>query len=432
MPTDVFRILLGQIQREDVNAVSQVSRACRVQCEPLLFRTVTLNDGTKHGVRTPARVMDRLQKPGDALAKHVRDLVVAPSQEPSRSFSQTIVRILKNLQHLASFSWNAEYHIPAVVLDSLHHAHPSAQLKVTNHNRQCLPLDQTLLSSPQLQTLDMTVGCIHYGRPQDAAGICELPHLKELLVEGGNLKALRLHLIKVQHGSAAARTRFAGYGASDVGPLNFRFEEGDAFPALEEMVLRQKESLRLEYGSESGFGLGAAHCEDWKRCMDWSNMRKLDLGRTDCVHLLHRLTGALHQLTTLRFEAFPNDRVLQVFLSSVPRLVDLTMVSSQAFFFDRATNTICNTAGAQLKTLVLEIDCPGSKSWLPDRFRNVLESCYRLESFKSVIDKQVAVGDWTSDEEGLSASEKYERMRVTGTQIPSMLFLVSYLLEKEM
>ncbi|KAF1936494.1 hypothetical protein EJ02DRAFT_83208 [Clathrospora elynae] len=285
------------------------------------------------------------------------------------------MHVLRNVKDLSSFGWNTGYQIPSAVLDCLQRGHPSAQLRLTDHNRQGIPLDEALLSSPQLHTLDITVGCIFYCKFQYPAGICELPHLKRLLIRGGNLKILRIRFVRLEHGSVAARARFQGYGAADVGPLNFRFEETDKFPALEELVLQQSENSRIEYD------LGAKHCEDWKRFMNWSNMRTLDLGPKNCENLLRSLTGAVVTgLQTLRFKAFPDGDILEAFFRCVPKLAQLHMTST---------------------------DFPTFNAAIP-----------KLEYFKSNRGKQVAVGKWTPDEIRLAAGGKYDRMNVTGSERP--------------
>ena len=118
--------------------------------------------------------------------------------------AQTIVPILENVQDLASFSWNADKLLPAVVLECFHCRHPEAKLKVTYRNERGTPLDEDLLSSPQLHTLHISVGCVVNGRLPNTTYILELPALKDLLIRGDNLKTLRLCHTKLERGSQLA------------------------------------------------------------------------------------------------------------------------------------------------------------------------------------------------------------------------------------
>ena len=70
-------------------------------------------------------------------------------------------------------------------------------------------------------------------------GKLELNYLKSLLIQGGNLKVLRLQFEEIKHGSKAARNRFEGYDPAEYDPGTFKFDEGEMMPALEKLVLRE-------------------------------------------------------------------------------------------------------------------------------------------------------------------------------------------------
>jgi hypothetical protein len=416
-----------------------------MRCEASLFRTITLGR-----LIIPPALLSKLSQHGHPFAEHVRHLVVSSEYVSD----QTIVSILRNLPNLASLSWNVDKHIPAAVLDSFHRTHPEAHLKVTNHSRQGILLDETLLLSPQLHTLDISVGCILHG---NLGYITELPALEDLLIRGGSLKVLRLHLTRLEHGSkavrtryheclladdgplnvsidrgdtAAARTPFQGYCAADAGPLNFRFEDGDTFPALEELVIKQekvKSGQRRSAGAAYDFS--AKHCEDWAHCMDWGQLRTLDLVSSPHPrYLLRSIAEAVPLLETLRFEAFPDpDNALTSLLHQTPKLETLHMKSNPLdtveSAFEAAVLTICATVGPQLHSLALECNVRRRVEWQSNHLRTLLTACAKLRRLKVVVGTAMVdgvrapdqvEGDWKADEVGIGPEEKFDRMIVPG------------------
>jgi hypothetical protein len=416
-----------------------------MKCEASLFRTITLGP-----LITPPTILPKLLQLGDPFTEHVRHLVVSSTY----ASDQTITAFLRNFQNLASFSWNVDKDIPAAVLDGFHCTHPEAHLNVTNHSRQGILLDESLLLSPQLHTLDISVGVILHG---ELGYITELPALKDFLIRGGSLKVLRLHLTRLEHGSKAvraryyecsladdgplnvsidqgdttvARTPFQGYCAADAGPLNFRFEDGDTFPALEELVIKQEEVKSGQRPSAgAAYDFSAKHCEDWARCMHWEQLRTLDLGSTPHPrYLIQSIASAVPLLDTLRFEAFPDpDNALTSLLHQTPKLKILHMKSYPSdrteSAFDAAVLTIFETVGPHLHSLALECNVRRRVEWQSNHLRTLLTACCQLRRLKVVVGTAMVdgvrapdqvEGEWKEDEVGLGPEEKFDRTIVPG------------------
>jgi hypothetical protein len=393
------------------------------------FRTIVSGVPQEKGSNTSTSIVSSLERHDGRLAKAVRHLVIPFYPDQSFVPTKIILRIMKSTKSLASFSWNADYAIPSSILEALHHDHASALLKVTNHNRKGLPLDEALLSSPQLHTLDITIGCISRGTTNPQEGNCELPRLKTLIMRGGNLKVLRVRLSKVEYFSNAARIQFSSPSVAAVGPFHFRFQQTDTFPTLEELAISRADDLAPAYD------LSAKHCSDWFHAMDWSEMRVLDLVSTHSGYLLREITGLVPKLHTLRFNPSSVDSdVLESFLETVPLLTDVKLVSGYTSHtysngFNATVTRVCSTIGSQLRSLQIECKSSHALSWLPDRFQEILGLCPQLAYFKSVIDGQIATGEWEGHVIDKSASYKYALMSVAGTKEPGMEF--PYLLHDE-
>lgn len=384
------------------------------------FRTIASGVHRNNGHSNPASIVNSLKRNNGRLAKAVRHLVIPSHPDHSYISTTTILNIMESTQNLASFSWNANYAIPLRVLEALHRDHPSARLKVTNHNRKDLALDEALLSSPQLHTLDITVRCIHRGttRPQDGNG--DLSNLKTLLMRGGNLKVLRLRLSKLEHFSIAKRSQYNTSTVVAVGPSHFRFQHTDTFPMLEELVISRADNLAPVYE------FSPKHCSDWAYAMDWSEMRILDVASTNSEHLLREIAGLVPKLHTLRLNPSSIDRdTLESFLHTVPLLTDLKLVSgstSKVYIgsFDKAVTRVCETIGPQLRSLQIECKFHLTMPWQSARFQEVLGLCPQLRYFESIIDGLVSTGEWEGDVVSKPASYKYALMSSTSTRESGM------------
>jgi hypothetical protein len=239
---------------------------------------------------------DRLRNPDDELRKHVRRFNVGPYKF-SRLCpeAQVLADVLRNIESLTDFSWNVAVPMPDEVLAILSAKWPDVKLHVTNGYRgRCspstdsvlMPLNTRLLSSPQLFALDCTVYG-HWTDPNQKEGhLSELPSLKTCLLQATSLKRLRL--------AVKLATSPQDTWASGPGP-NFDFQAGEVFPALEYLSL-----------VPNGYDLSEGHCQQWLAAMDWSKLRRLDLGDGSPAHLFSALTGKVPQLKALHFGFWPD------------------------------------------------------------------------------------------------------------------------------
>jgi hypothetical protein len=123
-----------------------------------------------------------------------------------------------------------------------------------------------------------------------------------------NLKSLRLS----GKGTSAA---FPGY---QDGPLNFDFRHGhDTFPALEEL------SFDIQH-----YYFSLQHCQSWKMTMDWTKLRKLDLGLVLPEHFISALTDRIPQLKVLTFRVGEVD-LMKRFLDSINGLEEVTILNAR-------------------------------------------------------------------------------------------------------
>jgi hypothetical protein len=114
--------------------------------------------------------------------------------------------------------------------------------------------------------------------------------LKQYLMDGNSLKILRFGFENMDPRLLNDDTVKTNMSKWDDGPLNFHWQDGDHFPALEEFSLRG--AVEYEFSADQ--------CEAWVRCMDWSRLRKLDLGqRITSLYLFQLLTGKVAQLKSL-------------------------------------------------------------------------------------------------------------------------------------
>jgi hypothetical protein len=128
-----------------------------------------------------------------------------------------------------------------------------------------------------------------YGQLLAGDRYSEFSAFKNCLLKAGGLKSLTLHLA-------------SAYGAANAdhlpGELNLQLKVGDTFPALE--------SLALSGQCYDRYRLDARHCQIWVQCMDWSQLRHLDLGHATSQYLLPALIGQVRNLVSLRFGFWPN------------------------------------------------------------------------------------------------------------------------------
>ncbi|KAH0566254.1 hypothetical protein GP486_000352 [Trichoglossum hirsutum] len=236
----------------------------------------------------------RMLDPNDEILQHVRDLTIEDFSGDSRVFNQTSLKaIIGNLKQLNAFSWNAAKWIPEDVITKLEDQWPDARLSVTNHRRldaadEDMNIDIRLLSSPLLHSLRFT---IHYlGIGTDNGTLSELPKLKEILLKSSRLKVLHLKLCQ----------------GIPTYPNDYRRFKIDISKAPQWLYLPLLPSDRLTPLHElmlsdwPPYYLSRQHCEIWRECMDWSQLRCLDLGAGCPGNFFEALLGRVPNLKSLR------------------------------------------------------------------------------------------------------------------------------------
>jgi hypothetical protein len=152
-------------------------------------------------------------------------------------------------------------------------------------------MDCLLLSSPQLHSLRLNV---YFDAPYvhpSVNGPSELQILKQCLIRGNSIKVLHIALEYVDKMLYGKTPSSLGVQSWEDGPLNFHWQDGDRFPALEEW----RWSGRTEYVfSEQQFNM-------WHRCMNWDQLRTLDFGFQPITTMLpfKSLAGRVQRLNRL-------------------------------------------------------------------------------------------------------------------------------------
>ncbi|RMZ72424.1 hypothetical protein GMOD_00007406 [Pyrenophora seminiperda CCB06] len=366
LPLVVFRMVLGFLHEDDpktLYALRSVSRACRNESDALLFHTSKLQDHIyrhegdilweeTYGDPEVWRLEDfKLHRAAKGLlqsmldetspiAGHIRhlqigrlrqdvfDSIIAPALGKVLT-CLTNLRSLSLLLVLIRTSWDTNIPIPENVLDVFHSAHPTARLHVTNTLRERKPMDRLLLSSPQLHSLEMSIYFDSVGVCPLVMGRSELQILKSCLMQGNSVKVLRLGLEDAEKNLWGKKIRSLGVENWEDGPLNFHWQDGDRFPALEEWAWTGL--VQYVYSTQQ--------LEMWRQCMDWTQLRVLDFGFMSLASLLplELLAGHVPRLNCLTVVIITSDRrhgmddparsllTFEAFLRSVPTLRKLCL-----------------------------------------------------------------------------------------------------------
>jgi hypothetical protein len=278
------------------------------------------------------------------------------------------------VQILTTNSWNLRFAIPKGVLAALHDKQPTTRLHVTNLSRKqsgaYIPLDTSLLSSPQLHSLTYIVYAKRVQTPYGELEYrSEFATLSKCLLHAKKLKCLRLSID--EHAS--------NQDCWSAGPMSLTFGDGPPFPALEELALPHRK-----------YHLTASHCRQWLHAMDWSKLQRLDLGYGSPPHLFVALTGRVPQLKALKFgisdhaPMIPNwdcedMAVVTRFLDSVDGLEEVDALHFQGTDFDRIKRAFVEKHGRTLKNLRVHYWAALAKGWEWTDVRHLVEHCPRLQ-----------------------------------------------------
>lgn len=265
--------------------------------------------------------------------------------------------------------------MPSSLLVALH-ARPKIRLEVFIPERYGKPMQHALLASPSLHKLDFTIFGFVYQKPCPS----EFRTFKRLLGKGGGLKSLTLHVS--DYGDKAPTVR----PDLEEGELNFNFEPGDNFPALEELIL----------DCYDRYYLSAAHCDIWTTCMNWSYLKNLDLGHATPQYLLPTLTGLVPQLKRLRFGFWRNAhrsnaswgssqdlKVVINFVQSIKALEEIVLISWDDVQCTQIRPAIFTQHGDSLRTVEHDLDF--RDSWNLGHFEELREKVSGLEELNVTI-----------------------------------------------
>ncbi|KAH7411658.1 hypothetical protein DE146DRAFT_627711 [Phaeosphaeria sp. MPI-PUGE-AT-0046c] len=271
----------------------------------------------------------RLRNVNDGLAAHVETLEVATSE--ARDFTG----VLENLVGLRVLNWSIHDHIPLHILEFLNTC-PRIRLHLApGHSRpDVAPLDKDALASPLLHTLDYII----YGQLFTANKPSEFASFKKCVLQAGGLRDLTIDV--------------------------------------------------KDYGI---YNLNTRHCEMWVQCMDWSQLRSLDLGHTSPQYLLPALTGRVSGLVSLCFSFWPNHRdpwapwanpanldIVRHFLESINALHVVTLdTDCDAECSSKTRPSLLPKYGPSLRKLSVWLRMGGS--WCLSHFEELEKYAPRLE-----------------------------------------------------
>jgi hypothetical protein len=321
---------------------------------------------------------------------------------------------------LTNSSWDTNIPVPEPVLDVFHTTHAAACLHVTNCLRERKPLDRLLLSSPQLHSLRMNVYFDFVGVCPVVKGSSEFQILKRCLMQGNSIKVLHLALENVDkyfYGSAVS-----GLGIQDWehGPLNFHWQDGDRFPALEEWG----------WSGLTHYVYSEQQLDMWRRCMDWTQLRVLDFGDHPLTSMLPfpSLAGHVPRLNSLAVfisaekqhdmhEPTRTIPILEEFLRSIPALEKLRLKWN---FIPDCLSTILALQGHSLRELDLYHARSGD-AWDQHRYIDILTKAPQLHHLRvrhlssqgPIVDFQ---GTWYGHAIDSSPSAKYTAMEDVGIE----------------
>lgn len=223
---------------------------------------------------------------------------------------------------------------------------PKALLHLDLSYRRPEPLDAELLGSPQLFALKIKLFRDYNSATRHFHS--EFQALTRILVNSNGLKTL-----------SVTQGVNPGWYSGDqkcIGPLNLNLVPGDELPPL----------LELQF-SETDYHATEAHMQQWARSMDWSKLRRLDVGRYPPRYVFQTLTGLLPQLKSLAvgFYDVPLSHVwscepdtVKAFLESIDALEELSWMNYSTDCWSAAWPSIVKKHGPSLRKLKLRWENP--------------------------------------------------------------------------
>ncbi|KAL8911462.1 MAG: hypothetical protein Q9172_007673, partial [Xanthocarpia lactea] len=262
--------------------------------------------------------MESLSDPNNDLYLHVRHLVILDyivgvgmglSDEVGHEYDlNSMISRLRRLQYFRygndplvvidnyiCRSWYIESPIPDSLLAKLEHYHPDVKLLVGSYNQPII--GTRLFSSPSLYALGF---CILNHFPTSTASrqlkqCSRLPELREVLLRSPNLRRLD---IMFGADRISSSVNWLGDTASPH-ILCLPLRPSDRLPPLQELIVS---------GNPQIYEFTLEHCQQWKQCMDWSQLRRLDLGMSCPQHFFEQFRETLPNLRSLTMGIRTGDR----------------------------------------------------------------------------------------------------------------------------
>lgn len=307
-------------------------------------------------------------------------------------------------------SWDSYVPLPDRLLETLHRRFPDATLSISLRS-----LDQTVIHSPQLDRLCISLPCLD-ANPGERAKLWE--QLKQILVQGRNLRALTLDVYpdlalrqsertiskndqdcfsdaSVLIRNDAPSVSFPGAAIHALLPsslpadkVELPLEPGDKLPSLQHLDIRA-----------NNYNLDVNHCTQLLNSMDWRKLKRLRLGPSDPIIFFEIFKGKLPQLEILEityshenqyyspFTAYkPRLSVCADFVASISALETLVIRCDTFHLHDRLWMALARAHGAHLRTLSIQARYPGLEA--PDYKGNIRDL---LASFPSLITLDLAL-----------------------------------------
>jgi hypothetical protein len=300
-------------------------------------------------------LIPRILDPNDRLRRYIRRLEIGPFSSydpyeedglPPLLTSETIIQILHALTNLKDFGWNVCAYMPSDILTTLHQEWPRCRLHVKQLHRCKSRLDEDLIGSPQLVSLEMQL------HQSVSAQKSDWPVLTKLLTRHKCLKVFRPYVLTSDW--------FKNYNKDLApGPLQFQLEPDTRLPDFEDFT------IPTQYHADQ------LHVDLLLRKMPWSSLRRLELGIWPDF-LLQSITGSIPQLKSLSVlfrgtNMYPtahstaNEATCMTFINSIHSLEEVSIYNSD---YDAAQTLLLAVFSSQKKTLQrVKVDGPG---WLPD------------------------------------------------------------------
>lgn len=387
----------------------------------MFFRDFTIHDRTLLGPSLSSKMLERLRDRDGATGEYVRHLKIGPFKDEDKfelEISPVLEDIIRSVKNLQDLTWSVNCAPPPAMLDLFHELYPLAHLHFILRNRTFRPLSRSLLSSPQLYTLDTKI----YSTIPEHTGhsLSELSLIKNILPD--SLQVLRISTLDVD--GVLQRAQFEDWESVTYNVFNFDFQLGDRFPALLELALT------------------AENCNLWARATSWERLQRLDLPKGASHEFIASLTNRAVNLKYLRFHInlrthwspyhphrngtwdpySQNDSlpVLASFLASIKSLHTLDFGVKSIDILTHYLRVILQSLHGSLKSLTISdmgsedhsgpIDyTPGMLSWDPEHYKEVLELTPGLEHLDvriSTVDR--VVGNWKGEDRYADVEKKWK------------------------